>query len=99
MSQYLIIYSADVKYSHQDFVVDNGLSMMQFYNNTFKLGLDMTYIDFNTHFNYSNTFWNMNIIQDTLFLSSINEKLKKFNQNKYEVLTSNPFFSHYESNY
>ena len=68
VGEYLLLYSAQVKHSHQGFVVENGMSLMRYYNNTLRLGLAMTYLDLRDHYNYTNDAWCIDMDRDAVSL-------------------------------
>ena len=71
-SLYLLSYSAYVKYSHQNFVVNTGKNLMKYYNETFVLAMDMTYLDLRDNFGYWNNLMDLKEDEATIALQSLN---------------------------
>jgi len=46
--------------------------MVSYYNYTYKLALDMSYMDLNMQYNYTNQYTQLNILQEALILQEAN---------------------------
>lgn len=78
-------------------MVSTGKNLMKYYNGTFILGMDMTYVDLRDNFDYRNSLMDLNEDDAAIALQSLNEHLKQFNQGKYNI--SNPISTYSKSNF
>jgi hypothetical protein len=68
---------------------------MLYYNDSFVLGMDMTYVDLRDNYGYEYSFQEDDPIATALELQSMNENLKQFNIGKYSVpSTNNPLIKY-----
>jgi len=51
-----MIYGVTLKTNHLNYVVQSYDDMLNYYNNSFELGMKLNYIDLNYQYNYTNNF-------------------------------------------
>lgn len=98
-SEYLMIYSAQVKYNNQKFVVGSCRVLMSYYNNSLTLQFNNVYTELRDYYNYSNTFFSTQPIAVTLRMQSINEFLKPYYISAYKLPTFTSKISYMQNNF
>lgn len=73
ISEYFMIFGANVKFNNQNFAIDNSIKVMQYYNTSCQLDLSLLYLDFHDNYNYSNSFFQLDMQNTALKLQATNE--------------------------
>lgn len=61
--------------------------------------MNLIYQDFKDNYNYSNPYYQQDLQSTAIKMHNINEKLKRFNRDKYTLYTNNPAIKYQQSNY